>query len=93
VKVTRVYSGDDGESHFEDLDVPLVDRGAIGAISALQPATGIVFRETSLPVHHPRLSGCRVRTTHHERSPAAASTPRPHFLFAVSRFRSGVFMH
>jgi hypothetical protein len=47
MKVTRIYTGDDGESHFEDLDVPMLDRGgAIGSISRLQEATGIVFRET-----------------------------------------------
>ena len=46
MKITRVYTGDDGESHFEDIDVPLVDRGKIGLISSLETATGIVFRET-----------------------------------------------
>lgn len=47
MKVTRIYTGDDGESHFEDLEIPLRDLGAIGSISQLQPATGIVFRETA----------------------------------------------
>ncbi len=47
MKITRVYSGDDGESHFEDVEIPLVDRGgAIGRISKLAEATGIAFRET-----------------------------------------------
>ena len=46
MKITRVYTGDDGESHFEDIEVPLVDRGKIGWISNLETATGIVFRET-----------------------------------------------
>ena len=46
MKITRVYTGDDGESHFEDIEVPLVDRGKIGWISSLETATGIVFRET-----------------------------------------------
>lgn len=46
MKITRVYSGDDGESHFEDVEIELVDRGAIGAISKLYDATGIVFRTT-----------------------------------------------
>jgi hypothetical protein len=46
MKITRIYTGDDGESHFEDVEVPLVDRGHIGAISPLEQATGIVFRET-----------------------------------------------
>lgn len=47
MKVTRIYTGEDGESHFEVVEVPLRDRGgAIGRISALQGASGIVFRET-----------------------------------------------
>jgi hypothetical protein len=46
MKITRVYTGDDGESHFEDIEVPMIDRGNIGWISRLETATGIVFRET-----------------------------------------------
>ena len=34
--VTRIYTGDDGESHFEDVEIPLIDRGGIGRISELQ---------------------------------------------------------
>jgi hypothetical protein len=47
MRVTRIYSGDDGESHFEDVEVPMLDRGGpIGLISKLEEATGILFRET-----------------------------------------------
>jgi len=47
MKVTRIYSGDDGESHFEDVEIPLRQLGgAIGALSKLESATGVVFRET-----------------------------------------------
>jgi hypothetical protein len=46
MRVTRIYTGDDGESHFEDVDVPLKDLGAIGSLSELVPATGVVFRTT-----------------------------------------------
>ncbi len=46
LQITRVYTGDDGESHFEEVEVSLVDRGGIGAISQLQDATGVVFRQT-----------------------------------------------
>ena len=45
MRVVRIFTGDDGESHFEDIDVPLEDLGPIGRLSSLQPATGIVFRE------------------------------------------------
>lgn len=44
MRVTRIYTGDDGQSHFEDLDVPLgpgSDR-----LSHLVPLTGVLFRHT-----------------------------------------------
>ena len=44
--VTRIYTGEDGESHFEDVEIPLKDLGAIGKMSQLQDATGVVFRTT-----------------------------------------------
>ena len=34
--VTRIYSGDDGRSHFEELDLPLVVSDA-GAMSSAIP--------------------------------------------------------
>jgi len=45
MNITRLYTGDDGESHFEEIDVPLHDAGEIGRLSERQPATGIIFRE------------------------------------------------
>jgi hypothetical protein len=45
-RVTRVYTGDDGESHFEDIELALSDLGAIGAMSKPLPAKSILFRET-----------------------------------------------
>lgn len=46
VRVTRLYSGDDGESHFEDIEVAFDEFGPGGAMSERLPATGIIFRET-----------------------------------------------
>lgn len=46
MRILRVYSGDDGESHFADLDFPLADSGPIGRLSELIPATGVLIRET-----------------------------------------------
>ncbi len=46
MKITRIYTGEDNESHFEDLEVPMNDHGTIGSISSLENATGVVFRET-----------------------------------------------
>lgn len=46
MQITRIYTGLDGESHFEDRDIPLKDGGPIGRLSALIPATGLILRET-----------------------------------------------
>ena len=46
MKVTRLYTGPDGESHFEDVEVPLEDVGSSSRRSELIKATGILFRET-----------------------------------------------
>jgi hypothetical protein len=46
MQATRVYTGSDGESHFEDMEIPLEDLGPFGAMSKLIEATGVVFRET-----------------------------------------------
>ena len=47
MKITRLYTGTDGESHFEDTEIPLKDAGDIGKLSEPQKATGVIFRETS----------------------------------------------
>lgn len=49
MKIVRLYTGADNESHFEDVDVELSNAGRFQA-SALQPADGIVFR--SAPPNH-----------------------------------------
>jgi hypothetical protein len=46
MRVTRVYSGTDGESHFDELEIPLRDLGEIGAMSELVPGAGVIFRTT-----------------------------------------------
>ena len=43
--VVRVYTGDDGESHFEDVAIGLEDRGLGGRISRLIRGSGVMFRE------------------------------------------------
>ncbi|MDA3040274.1 MAG: hypothetical protein O3C27_12265, partial [Actinomycetota bacterium] len=43
--VTRIYSGDDGRSHFEDLDLPLTISAA-GAMSSPIPIQSIFVRDT-----------------------------------------------
>ncbi len=46
MKITRLYTGDDGESHFEDIEIALKDSGEIGKMSETLQAKGIIFRET-----------------------------------------------
>lgn len=46
MKITRLYTGDDNASHFEDMDIPLEDQGAIGMLSRPLQVGSIIFRET-----------------------------------------------
>jgi hypothetical protein len=43
--ITRVYSDSNGESRFEDIQIPLNEAGSIGRLSEVLPANGIIFRE------------------------------------------------
>ena len=45
--ITRLYAGEDGQSHFQDLEVDTVSHGDVGALSEAHPATGVIFRENS----------------------------------------------
>ena len=47
MKVTRLYTGTDGKSHFEDIDIPLDNTKGVERLSESIHATGIIFRETS----------------------------------------------
>jgi hypothetical protein len=44
VEIVRVFTGDDGQSHFEDVQIELGDAGAAGSISRLWPGRGVQFR-------------------------------------------------
>jgi uncharacterized cupin superfamily protein len=44
--ITRIYSGPDGESHFEDIDFPMKAIGPGDSRSDTLPATGIFIRAT-----------------------------------------------
>lgn len=43
--ITRIYSDELGESHFEDVEIELHDSGEIGKLSDNFPAKNIIFRE------------------------------------------------
>jgi hypothetical protein len=47
MKMTRLYTGLDGKSHFEDVDIPLNNIMGAQKLSEQRNATGIIFRETS----------------------------------------------
>ena len=47
MKAARIYTGADGRSHFEDLDIPLKP-SSYGTLSDLVPSSGVIFRETPL---------------------------------------------
>jgi hypothetical protein len=45
--IVRLYTGSDNRSHFEELKVPLADRGKVGFLSDPVQVKNIVFRETA----------------------------------------------
>lgn len=46
MKITRIYTGSDNQSHFQDIEIPLKGDEAAGRMSELAKATGVIFRET-----------------------------------------------
>ena len=46
MKISRLYTGNDGESHFGEIEIPLADAGDIGSLSESFPVTRVIFRET-----------------------------------------------
>lgn len=44
-KVTRIFEDKNGDSQFEDIEIPLEDHGEIGFLSQAQKASGIAFRK------------------------------------------------
>jgi hypothetical protein len=46
IRLVRLFTGPDGQSHFEDGTVPLAAVDPVSALSAPSPATAISFEET-----------------------------------------------
>lgn len=44
-QLTRIYSDSNGDSHFEDVTVPLHEGGTIGFLSHKIPVQNLIFRE------------------------------------------------
>ena len=45
MKVTRLFTGTDDQSHFEDLEVPFESREDFGLFTLPEPAKAVFFRE------------------------------------------------
>jgi hypothetical protein len=45
MKMTRLYTGPDNQSHFEDIEVPFESRGDFGFFTVPEPAKAVFFRE------------------------------------------------
>lgn len=43
--LTKIYSDSNGDSHFEDIEIPALEAGSVGRLSEVLPANGVVFRE------------------------------------------------
>jgi len=52
VKLTRLFSGDDGESHFDVVDIPLHPGGEIGLLSSPLEVRTLILRETPGDYHY-----------------------------------------
>ncbi|MYN63922.1 MAG: hypothetical protein F4X11_02660 [Acidobacteria bacterium] len=47
MKVSRIYTGADGQTHVEELDVPLTSQRGATELSDPVPVTSVQFRRTS----------------------------------------------
>lgn len=46
MKISRIYPTPDGETHFDEVEYPLNDKGDIGLLSDLIAVNGLIFRQT-----------------------------------------------
>ena len=53
MKILRIFTGDDGRSHFEDSEIPLTVTDIMGSKSELQSGKGVVFRTTPADYAYP----------------------------------------
>jgi quercetin dioxygenase-like cupin family protein len=47
IRLVRLFTGDDGQSHFTDGNVPWTTQGAVNAVSAKEAVAEISFEETA----------------------------------------------
>jgi hypothetical protein len=46
MRIHNIYSDEDGETHFRDIDIEMSQVGPDGTTSKRRPATGVYFRTT-----------------------------------------------
>ena len=46
MKIHNLYSDDDGESHFRDIEIEWIEEGRDGSLSSRIAVTGMTFRKT-----------------------------------------------
>jgi len=51
MRIPRIYADEQGNSIFDDIDMPLADGGPIGLLSEKFPAGSVIFRETPADYH------------------------------------------
>ena len=47
MSIIRLYTGDDGESHFEEMDIEMTAHGDVVTMSQLMDCHEVQFAETS----------------------------------------------
>ncbi|WP_160138528.1 hypothetical protein [Chryseobacterium sp. c4a] len=47
MNITRIFSDEKGETHFENIEIPLVDQGDIGFLSETIEVNALQFRQVS----------------------------------------------
>lgn len=52
MKYCRIFADQDGETHFEDVEIPLKDNGEIGRLSDKFPVSSLQFRENKPDYHY-----------------------------------------
>src|SRR5438552_16956824 len=52
IRITRLYAGADGESHFQDLEIAVSDAGALGRLSSPSAVSRIVFPRSPVRYVH-----------------------------------------
>ncbi|MFQ5878957.1 MAG: hypothetical protein ACE5IZ_02125 [Dehalococcoidia bacterium] len=51
MQIVRVYSGDDGQSHFEEIDMAAFERAANDTVASLRAASDITFRQAPIDMN------------------------------------------